>query len=600
MEYATYSRIRVLMVAGLLLGHCVMLAWIGLVHAPVFDEIAHLPSGISHWSLGSFDLYRVNPPLPRMIAALGVMMASPDLSWSEDTSDLYGRPEFAEGRRFTERNGRRTPWLFTIGRWTCIVFSLIGGWICYCWARDLFGFGSGVIALTLWCFCPNVLAWGGMIMPDVAGASFGVAASYCFWRWLGRPTWRMAVVAGVVLALAELSKSTWIILFVLWPCLWFSNRGIVAARVSPSFRSEVAHLATMVCIAIYGINLGYGFERCFRPLQDFEFTSVALGGRLTPRLPGNRFRDSLLGKMPVPLPANYVKGLDIQKYEFELGKWSYLNGEHKLGGWYHYYLYALTIKTPLGTLALGLVAISLWVASRRHRLPWRDELSLLVPALAVLLLVSSQTGFNRYVRYVLPALPFLFIAVSRVGKSLDRETPVMATLIVVLLITTVVGSMRVFPHSMSYFNAIVGGPLKGPAHLLDANVDWGQDLLYLKQWIENHPSARPFHLQYFGFLAPEVVGVHAQPVPRGPSNNRSVSDVQATGPQPGWYAVSVNDVFGYRHYNYQRDEYLYFQKFVPIDMLGYSIYIYHLSIDDANRVRRELGLPQLPQIDNRQ
>ncbi len=30
-------------------------------------------------------------------------------------------------------------------------------------------------------------------------------------------------------------------------------------------------------------------------------------------------------------------------------------------------------------------------------------------------------------------------------------------------------------------------------------------------------------------------------------------------------------------------------------MAGYSIYIYHMTLDEANRVRRELGLPELPQ-----
>jgi hypothetical protein len=29
-------------------------------------------------------------------------------------------------------------------------------------------------------------------------------------------------------------------------------------------------------------------------------------------------------------------------------------------------------------------------------------------------------------------------------------------------------------------------------------------------------------------------------------------------------------------------------------MAGYSIYIYHLSLEDANRARRDLGLDELP------
>lgn len=38
----------------------------------------------------------------------------------------------------------------------------------------------------------------------------------------------------------------------------------------------------------------------------------------------------------------------------------------------------------------------------------------------------------------------------------------------------------------------------------------------------------------------------------------------------------------------------YFQCFQPVAMAGYSIYIYHITIDEANRVRKELGLPELP------
>jgi hypothetical protein len=34
-------------------------------------------------------------------------------------------------------------------------------------------------------------------------------------------------------------------------------------------------------------------------------------------------------------------------------------------------------------------------------------------------------------------------------------------------------------------------------------------------------------------------------------------------------------------------------------MAGYSIYIYHITLEDANRVRRGLGLPELNYSENR-
>ncbi len=45
------------------------------------------------------------------------------------------------------------------------------------------------------------------------------------------------------------------------------------------------------------------------------------------------------------------------------------------------------------------------------RARWLDELCLLLPALIGL--VSSETGFNHHLLYVLPALPFLFAHAGR-------------------------------------------------------------------------------------------------------------------------------------------------------------------------------------------
>lgn len=50
----------------------------------------------------------------------------------------------------------------------------------------------------------------------------------------------------------------------------------------------------------------------------------------------------------------------------------------------------------------------------------------------------------------------------------------------VALCWLVMSSLAIYPHSLSYFNESIGGPLNGPKHLLGSSVDWNQDLLYLK------------------------------------------------------------------------------------------------------------------------
>lgn len=118
-------------VIGLLAIHAAMLAYIGAVHSPNWDEMAHLPSGASHWRSGTFELYRVNPPLVRMIAALPVLLSDARTDWSAYDDGLYARPEFGIGREFIDINGRDAFWYYSLARWALIPVCLIGPWVAY-------------------------------------------------------------------------------------------------------------------------------------------------------------------------------------------------------------------------------------------------------------------------------------------------------------------------------------------------------------------------------------------------------------------------------------------------------------------------------------
>jgi len=596
----------------LILLHGFLIARIAAISSPNLDEPAHLSAGLSHWAFGNFDLYRVNPPLVRMLAALPVLATGDNTDWMTwNPSDPYGRPEFSVGHQFIARHDAAVFRQFTLARWACIPLCMLGAWVCYRWSRDLFGPSAGLTALTLYVFCPNLLAWGASITPDAASAATGICAGYVFWRWLRKPDWSRTLLCGAALGLAELTKSTWIILFALWPVLWLiwhaSDRKVGGDRsqstraasfpLSDIRAASPAKLATVLLIGIYLINVGYGFERSFRPLGEFTFISRALTGEDRPSDGGNRFRSSVLSGVPVPFPENYLRGMDVQKFDFEQGKWSYLRGEQKRGGWWYYYLYALLVKTPVGTLALFVLATVLSLLRRDWSAGWRNELLLIVPAVAVLVMVSLQTGFNRYLRYVLPAVPFLYLHISRVGLVFARRNRWMSLAVAGCLVATTIESLTVFPHTLSFFHQLAGGPENGDAHLLDGNIDWGQDLLVLKAWYDAHPQARPFHLAYFGTLSvdPRVAGIDWRSVPGWLPDTGESRAPDRTGPQPGWFAVSVNHLRGYRHYDSDRPRYTYFMRLTPTDRVGFSMLIYHVTRDEANRLRRELGLPELPQ-----
>jgi hypothetical protein len=145
-----------------------------------------------------------------------------------------------------------------------------------------------------------------------------------------------------------------------------------------------------------------------------------------------------------------------------------------------------------------------------------DELFVWLAVAAVLALASSQTGFNHHVRYVLPVLPFAFLGAGRVACFLSRQHWKAGLLVAALLAWSIGSTLAIHPHYLSYFNEAAGGPDNGHAHLIDSNIDWGQDILYLKAWLEQHPEARPLGLAHFNPVSPRVAGIDFTFPPPGP------------------------------------------------------------------------------------
>jgi hypothetical protein len=513
--------------AALVVLHGCLTGWQACRDSAGWDEVGHFAAGIDHLRTGSFDLYNVNPPLVSMVALLPVaLFDSVETPSAIAASRGPGRrPEFAIGQALAARVGPRYFRLLAIARLMALPFSLVTGIVCFRWASQLWGSASGLLALLIWAISPSAIAYGHLITPDAGAAATGLLAAYSFRHWLRQPTVRCALIAGVLLGVAQLTKTTWVILFGLWPLLWglwrvLGGQGAPARMRQPV--AQLAQLAFMGVVALWVLNLGYGFEGSFTRLGDYSFLSRAFrGGAATVDgfATGNRFASGPLARVPVPLPENYLLGIDYIKMEYERKYWSYLNGEWRFGGWWYYYLYAMAIKEPLGTWGLGLLAVGAAVVVRRaYAAPLREELLLLIPMLAVLALVSSQTGFSHHLRYVLPAFPFLFILIGRLGRSFERGDRKLAAAVCLLGGWSVVSSVSVLPHSMSFFNELAGGPKNGWRHLDNSNTDWGQDLLYLSAWYDQHPEARPLHVGYdLRLIDPKMLGIEWQRVPVAPA-----------------------------------------------------------------------------------
>lgn len=576
-----------LLVVVLLLIQAGLLAWSGWVHSPVYDEPAHLAAGVAHWQTGSFRPYCVNPHLARAVAALPVVLAGIPYDAHTMPDGAYSlRLEFAMGDDLVEACGADVFRYTSLARWACIPFSLLGGLVCYWWARAACGVWPGRMALLLWTFFPEVLAHGALLTADVPAAALGVTAGFTFWRWLERPSSSRSALAGLCLGLALLAKLTWIALFLLWPAVWLASRLLRRSSPRVSWLGEAGRLAGVLSAGLLVLNAGYGFRGSLRRLDEFRFRSSAMAGgergRDQSQPPGNRFRGTRAGALRLPLPADYVKGIDLQKWDFEDWHGVYLGQELYPDGVWYFYLYGAAVKLPLGFWLL------LWMRTVMRGSPcsWNTTL-LTLGGPAFLVVTASMMHELTYFRYLMPIWPYLFVWSSGLARGIESRSRLYRAAVAAPCVWIVWAGLWIYPHDLSYFNEAAGGPLHGHAHLIDSQLDWGQDLLLLRDWQRSHPEARPLLTACAGRVDPRLAGIDCADLVETMDSQPRASRGKLP---PGWYALSVHVLRGGTARSFPEHgvskgasaaQFADFLDREAVDRVGYSINIYHLQTEEA-------------------
>lgn len=369
------SNWSLVVVLSIIATHVALLIHGASIHFPNIDEIAHLPSGVSHWEFERFDLYRVNPPLVRLVASFPAWLVGVEYDWGYYVDDVGLRPEFVIGNDRVRRLGLGSVNDFCFPRLFCLFFTLIGITALVYWVRTTLGVASGVLTATYWCCCPNMLAHAQTIIPDVGCLSVGILACYLSWRYFLKPSIFSASFAGIGLGMALLTKLTWVTGFLSLPlaivlsCLLFHRE----KPVRPLYHRALDGFLFVV-IALLVLNAGYLFEGFGKELGEYEFCSEMLGGPGTSsKNVGNRFKGSWLEQVPVPVPKNFLLGIDFLRQEVEEKKWSFLLGEWKHGSWPHYYVVTTLLKTPEGML-MGALFGGIWWLVIAFRVRWNPML----------------------------------------------------------------------------------------------------------------------------------------------------------------------------------------------------------------------------------
>ncbi|MDD5687044.1 MAG: tetratricopeptide repeat protein [Elusimicrobia bacterium] len=419
------------------------------------------------------------------------------------------------------------------------VFPVIFGFFIFKYSKEKFGELSGLVALFLFTWCPNIIAFSCLIVPDMLVAFFIFLGFYTYQNSLEKiKSVKKSILAGLIFGLALLSKYTGVFLVPIY--LLLGLRKLFLKEVS--LKNYFKQFIIVIVVGLFILNAGYKFTGSFKPLKDFSFESKFFSD-----LSGLK----VLSKIPLPIPEPFIYGFDIQKHTTEVGHPTFLLGKRSIKGWWYYFIIAFLIKVPIPFLLLIFFAVlRSAVIARNEMAPARQRFSggkqsnLLIPIVCLTLPFVLFTNSNPGLRYLLPVFPFLFVYIS---DLVNIRKKVFTVIIWFLLVWFAIESVLIHPHYLAYFNQFIGGPKNGYKYLADSNIDWGQDRFLVIKNLKINPDIK----------------------------------LNPTDPVVGRFLINVNnlqDVFCIE------EPHKWLKQFKPVGNIGYSWLLYDIKLSDYKKL----------------
>jgi 4-amino-4-deoxy-L-arabinose transferase-like glycosyltransferase len=555
----------------LLAVQAVQMAFVVHRESLTFDEGDHIFAGYMMLHTGDYGLNPEHPPLVKMLAALPLLgrdLWVPPLQGRDFKTEAY-----LDGRDFLARNDGGSQHLVFRMRLTAGLLSLGLSLLVFLAGREWFGSAAGLIAMALVSFDPNILAHSALVTTDMGVTLFFLAAIYAFYRYVKQPSMVRLLLAGVAAGLLLATKHSGIligpmlVLLIGWE-VFVAPRG---SRVKLALRLSRA-LAVIVVVGVLVLWCFYGFRYAARPagLQ----LSTSLADYAAPLGPFKSTVILLFARFHI-LPESYLMGLVDVKRVAEFYP-TFIFGKVYAHGVWWYFPAAILIKTTLGMLAL--VAMAAW-AMLIGRLRKGRELAFILIPWAVYLVVAMVSGMNIGARHILPLYALAAILGAGGIVALAAESRRWVWVGAALVLAHLASALTVFPNYMAYANQAWGGPKNVHTLLSDANVDWAQQLIQVKQWQDNHPGEECW-FAYFARpeIDPAVYGIRCHGLPTIDTMWLGGSDIVPANLN-GTVIISAGDLSGCEWPSALMNPYGNFQRLQPAESIDYGVFVYRGSFD---------------------
>jgi len=344
-------------------------------------------------------------------------------------------------------------------------------------ARRMFDFATAILASVLLVFEPNVLAYGSLVLTDIPVTCMLLLTVFGFYLWGKHRTVPLLLSTAAAMGLTLLAKHSGVVVVPILAALAITDAFTQSDIRRSKWQLALLNLLAVVLICVFAAGIvwaGYGMRFAAYPqatdLEEVRQVSDSATGRVLRVLEEYHL-----------LPQSYLRGFGDALTIPTQTSVAFVAGKvYPRAPWFST-PFNFLIRSTTGLLAMIVAAI--FGIAITFRQQCRERLFLLVPAV-VYLAVCLHASRNVSIRYLLPALPFLLLAVAAGCVRLAKRVRWTNYALLCFVVLHAASSLRAYPNYLSYANDLWGGPAR--AYKYEPWLDAGQAYPQAKAYLERH------------------------------------------------------------------------------------------------------------------
>lgn len=544
--------------------------------SPIDDEPTYIANGLQYIKYGNLSFNSGSPILANIIVSSPLLLISNSLQIPNDEKYFQSGWGHGYARDLLMFNRDKIDLILFLVRMPVILAGLLLGLLLFIWIKHWYGYLAGILGLSLYVTEPNIIAHSHYATLDIFLALFIVGTLFFLYLSIIKNEKKYFILFITSFVFAQLTKVTALFLFpfCFFIFYFYSNK----VNFFGKFKEAFLRILILAFISFMAINTFYGWRDIGLPLERYlkQDNSVINSeypiSLIESKLPFNgkplgKISEYFYKEFPLPITYQYMKVFGWTFFRTSYPQPLFLAGHYFSSGWIANFPLTTILKMPITLLFLFCTSIILFFVKKR-KLTKEEFAFIIVPlVIFVFTFISSSRLYTAY-RLMIFLVPLIIIFTSSWVKNLSKYSSIF--FIVALLQFYI--ALSNFPNFLGFANFI--DQKDKYKYLSDANLDWGQDVKQLSQYIKEN-KIKSIKQNLYGIMN---TGLYNVPYNRfGPpwvkEDGGPIEDCEPKG--PGLYAISASQLTGTSLKNHNCFSWL-IKKGTLIKVIGSSIYIFKI------------------------